>query len=329
MADAILHTGGQDHLVEVQNLKKYFPLRGRKKQFVKAVDNINFYIDPQETFGLIGESGCGKSTVARCITKIHNITEGSILYKGEDIAQLKEKEFKKYRQSIQMIFQDPYSSIDPKRTVRQIVGEPLNIFNICAKDEQKDRIEHYLNLVGLSAQHLDRYPHEFSGGQRQRIGSARALIMEPKFIICDEPISALDVSIQAQIVNLFQDLQDQMGLTYLFIAHDLAMVKYVSDRLGVMYLGQIVESAPSDEIYREPLHPYTKGLLDSIPVMDLDVIRSRRREEMMGEIPSTLNLPEGCRFSTRCPHCMGVCKEIAPPLVEVSPQHFVACHLIK
>lgn len=318
------------HLVEVRGLKKYFPIRERKNKFVKAVDGVDFYIDKGETFGLIGESGCGKSTVARCIMRLYDITGGKISFDGVDTATVSDRQFKSYRKRMQMIFQDPYSSLDPRMTVKQIIGEPMTVHkSICPDSELDDRIIYYLKLVGLNAQHMERYPHEFSGGQRQRIGIARSLIMEPDFIICDEPISALDVSIQAQVVNLFQDLQEKIGLTYLFIAHDLAMVKYVSDRIGVMYLGQIVETSTSKKIYNNPLHPYTKGLFASIPTMN-PLKRAEKKEcEMKGEIPSVYNIPNGCRFSTRCPYCTNECRKVVPELIEAEPDHFVACHMIK
>lgn len=322
----------ENYYFEVRELKKYFPLRtgifSRTKQHVKAVDNVSFFINRGETFGLIGESGCGKSTVARTIMRLHNPTSGRILLEGVEIGSIPESEYLPYRKRMQMIFQDPYSSLDPRMTVKQIVGEPLTVHTgICSKEEMDDRIQHYLEIVGLSGHHMDRYPHEFSGGQRQRIGIARALIMEPEFIICDEPISALDVSIQAQIVNLFQDLQERMGLTYLFIAHDLAMVKYISDKMGVMYMGQIVETSSSRTIYNNPLHPYTQGLLSSIPVTDPKMAKSREGFVMEGEVPSAINLPPGCRFSNRCEHCMNICTEQPPSLTEVEPDHYVACHL--
>jgi oligopeptide transport system ATP-binding protein len=315
--------------IEVKNLKKYFGGGGilKKKPFVKAVDDISFSITKGETFGLVGESGCGKSTAARTIIRLYNPTSGSVIFDGTDIAKLREKELKPYRRRIQMIFQDPYASLDPRMTVQHIVAEPLTTLNICARSEYEDRVAQSLRMVGLEPGHMEKYPHEFSGGQRQRIGIARALITQPDFIICDEPISALDVSIQAQVVNMLQSLQEQLGLTYFFIAHDLAMVKYISKRMGVMYVGQLVEVSPSEELYRAPLHPYTIGLMRAIPIADPRLAKLKQEVSIEGEIPSPFNPPSGCRFSTRCPLTMDICREISPELKEVSPNHFVACHL--
>jgi len=319
----------QQSFIEVNHLKKYFGGGGilTKKPFIKAVDDISFSITKGETFGLVGESGCGKSTAARTIVRLYNPTSGSVIFDGTDIAKLGEKELKPYRRRIQMIFQDPYASLDPRMTVKNIVAEPLTTHNICAKSEYEDRVAQCLRMVGLEPGHMEKYPHEFSGGQRQRIGIARALITRPDFIICDEPISALDVSIQAQVVNMLQSLQEQLGLTYCFIAHDLAMVKYISKRMGVMYVGQLVEVSPSDELYRAPLHPYTIGLMRAIPIADPRLAKLKQEVSIEGEIPSPFNPPSGCRFSPRCPKCMDICKEIIPVLKEVSPNRFVACHL--
>jgi len=319
----------QQNFVEAKRLKKYFGGGGiiKKKPFVRAVDDISFSINKGETFGLVGESGCGKSTAARTIIRLYNPTSGSVIFDGTDIAKLGEKELKPYRRRIQMIFQDPYASLDPRMTVKNIVAEPLTTHNICARSEYEDRVAQCLRMVGLEPGHMEKYPHEFSGGQRQRIGIARALITQPDFIICDEPISALDVSIQAQVVNMLQSLQEQLGLTYCFIAHDLAMVKYISKRMGVMYVGQLVEISPSDELYRKPLHPYTIGLMRAIPIADPKLARLKQEISIEGEIPSPFNPPSGCRFSPRCPKCMEICTKISPVLKEVSPNRFVACHL--
>jgi oligopeptide transport system ATP-binding protein len=319
----------QQNFIEVKRLKKYFGGGGifRKKPVVRAVDDISFSITQGETFGLVGESGCGKSTAARTIIRLYKPTSGAVNFDGTDIAQLGERELKPYRQRIQMIFQDPYASLDPRMTVKNIVSEPLTTQNGFHRSEVEDRVAGCLRMVGLEPGHMEKYPHEFSGGQRQRIGIARALITQPEFIICDEPISALDVSIQAQVVNMLQSLQEQLGLTYLFIAHDLAMVKYISKRMGVMYVGQLVEVSPSDELYRTPLHPYTIGLMRAIPIADPRLAKLKQDVSIEGEIPSPFNPPTGCRFSPRCPHVMDICRQVNPALKEVSPDRFVACHL--
>ena len=321
----------EQKFIEVKNLKKYFGGGGliKKKPLIKAVDDVSFSITKGETFGLVGESGCGKSTVARTMIRLYTPTSGSVIFDGTDIANLGEKELKPFRRRMQMIFQDPYASLDPRMTVQNIVAEPLTTQDTYPRAEHKDRVAECLRMVGLEPEHMAKYPHEFSGGQRQRIGIARALITQPDFIICDEPISALDVSIQAQVVNMLQSLQEQLGLTYCFIAHDLAMVKYISKRMGVMYLGKLVEVSPSEELYREPLHPYTIGLMRAIPVADPRLAKMKQEVSIEGEIPSPFNPPSGCRFSTRCRHVMEICREVSPELKEVTPNHFVACHLFE
>lgn len=312
------------YILEVEGLKKYFHA---KKGSVKAVDNVSFKLKRGETFGLVGESGCGKSTTGRTIIKLYEPTGGKIIFNGEDITKLKGKDLRKFNREMQMIFQDPYASLNPRMTVGDIIGEGIDIHNLATGKERLDRIHYLLNTVGLNREHASRFPHEFSGGQRQRIGIARSLAVEPSFIIADEPISALDVSIQAQVVNLLQDLQQEKGLTYLFIAHDLSMVKHISDRIGVMYLGHLVETAESLELYKKPLHPYTVALLSAIPIPDPEVERSRERIILEGDVPSPVNPPSGCPFRTRCPKVMPVCSEVTPELKEVEPNHFVACHL--
>lgn len=313
------------NLVEVKNLKKYFEVG--KNQILKAVDNISFNIRQGETLGLVGESGCGKSTTGRTLVRLYDATAGEILFDGINIQKLNKKEAKEFSKKAQMIFQDPYASLDPRMTVGDIIGEGIDIHHLYTGKERSEKIYELLNIVGLNKEHADRFPHEFSGGQRQRIGIARALAIEPKFIVCDEPISALDVSIQAQVVNLLISLQQDMGLTYLFIAHDLSMVKHISDRVAVMYLGVIFETAASGELYANTLHPYTKALLSAIPISDPDVERNRQRILLEGDVPSPINPPPGCRFRKRCKYAKAICGEEAPELKEVSKDHFVACHL--
>jgi oligopeptide transport system ATP-binding protein len=319
-------------LVEVKNLKKHFPIPkgflGRKMDYVKAVDDISFFIRKGETLGLVGESGCGKSTTGRTLIRLYELTGGEIIFDGVSIGDMSETELKPYRKKMQMIFQDPYACLNSRMTVGDIIGEPLDIHNICAGAERQAKIFDLLETVGLSKDHASRYPHEFSGGQRQRIGIARALAVDPDFIICDEPISALDVSIQAQVVNMLDDLQAERGLTYLFIAHDLSMVKHISDRIGVMYLGKMAELAPADELYNAPLHPYTKALLSAIPIPDPEATRKKQREILEGDVPSPINPPSGCTFRTRCKFAMEICSEVTPLLKEVKPEHYVACHLM-
>ena len=296
---------------------------------LKAVDGINFDIYPGETFGLVGESGCGKSTVGRTIIRLYEPTDGELFFNGRNIYELSRNEMQEVRRNFQMIFQDPYASLNPRMTVEEIVGEPLEIHHVYrSHKERNERVLELLKLVGLNDEHALRFPHEFSGGQRQRIGIARALALNPKFIVCDEPISALDVSIQAQVVNLLKQLQDELGLTYLFIAHDLSMVRYISDRVGVMYLGHMMEVASSEELYDNPLHPYTNALLSAIPIPDPEIQRGRHRIMLEGDVPSPIDPKENCRFVDRCPYAMEKCREIVPELREVEKEHFVACHRV-
>lgn len=320
-----------DILIEVKNLKKYFVKNNglfKEDSYVKAVDDVSFFIRKGETFGLVGESGCGKSTTGRTIIRLYDVTGGQVIFDGEDISKLSEKKLKSYRKRIQMIFQDPYASLNSRMTVADIIGEPLDIHNICNGKERQEKIYELLNKVGLSKDHASRYPHEFSGGQRQRIGIARAIAVNPDFIICDEPIAALDVSIQAQVVNMLGDLQEELGLTYLFIAHDLSMVQHISDRIGVMYLGNLVEVSPSDEMYENPLHPYTKALLSAIPIPDPDYSLSNNREILEGDVPSPINPPSGCRFRTRCKFAAEKCSKVVPTMKDAGDGHMVACHYV-
>lgn len=315
-------------LLEIKNLVMHFPVKNYKDQVVHAVDDVSFHINEGETLGLVGESGCGKSTCARTIIRIYNPTSGQIIFDGQDIAPLSQKQLKPVRKNIQMIFQDPYTSLNGRMTVRDIIAEPLEAHQIgSSKAERNEMVNEILKQVGLNAEHSTRYAHEFSGGQRQRIGIARALILRPKLVICDEPISALDVSIQAQIINLLTDFQQKEKLTYLFIAHDLSVVEYISDHVGVMYLGKLVELSESKELYKNPLHPYTKGLLASIPSLDVRAAKLSTQAEMTGDIPSPISLPPGCRFYSRCPYAKKICQEADPAMKEVAPGHQVACHL--
>ncbi len=324
------NTDKSDILLEVNGLKKYFPIKAGIMQKtvgnVKAVDDVSFFIKKGETFGLVGESGCGKSTTGRTIIRLYEPTEGEILFEGQDLSKLKEKELKPYRKDIQMVFQDPYSSLNPRKTVGTILEEPFRVHNLYSKAERKERVEHLLDRVGLNPSLSNRYPHEFSGGQRQRIGIARALTLNPKLIIGDEPVSALDVSIQSQVLNIMDDLQKEFGLTYLFIAHDLAVVKHISDRIGVMYLGRMMEVTDKKTLYSNPLHPYTQALLSAIPKSHPSEVK-RERIILKGDVPSPSNPPKGCVFHTRCPQAMDHCKEAVPALKELEPGHFVACHL--
>lgn len=314
-------------LLEVKNMKKYFKVG--HNAILKAVDDISFKIHEGETLGLVGESGCGKSTTGRTIIRLYDATDGEVIYDGMDVHTLNRAELKDFTRHAQMIFQDPYASLNPRMTVGDIVGEGIDIHGIYKSKDRQKRIYELLELVGLNKEHASRFPHEFSGGQRQRIGIARSLAIEPKFIVCDEPISALDVSIQAQVVNLLIDLQQKLGLTYLFIAHDLSMVKHISDRIAVMYLGAIVELASSEDLYEEPLHPYTKALLSAVPIPDPTIEKERQRIILEGDVPSPINPPGGCKFQARCELCQDICREKRPDLREVRPDHFVACHMVK
>lgn len=315
-------------LIEVRNLKQYFPVSDGlfSKKYVKAVDDVSFYIEKGETLGLVGESGCGKTTAGRTILRLYEPTGGQILYDGKDITKA---DMLPYRKKMQIVFQDPYASLNPRMTVGDIVGEPIDIHKLAAsKKERSDKIMQMLEHVGLNNEHANRYPHEFSGGQRQRIGIARALAVNPEFIVCDEPISALDVSIQAQIVNMFEQLQEEMGLTYLFIAHDLSIVKHISRRIGVMYLGKLVEIADSYELTSQPAHPYTKSLISAIPIPDPQTSRKKKRIVLEGDVPSPVNPPSGCRFRTRCPYATEICAKEEPKLKQIGNGHFAACHHI-
>ena len=314
-------------LLQVEHLVKHFPVGGGK--VVHAVDDVSFTITRGKTLGLVGESGCGKSSCARTIIRIYEPTSGRILLDGEDISGLTQKQLLPHRRKMQMIFQDPYASLNARMTVQDIVAEPLRAHKICnGRAEERDMVIHMLERVGLNREHAGRYAHEFSGGQRQRVGIARALILQPELVICDEPISALDVSIQAQVVNMLRTFQEEQGLTYLFIAHDLSMVRYVSDDVGVMYLGQLVELCAADEIYAHPAHPYPQGLLSSVPIPDPIAARQKETVGLEGDLPSPIAPPGGCRFHTRCPYATERCSQEAPALREAGPGHFVACHKV-
>jgi len=318
-------------LVQVKGLKKHFPItRGilvqRQVGAVKAVDGVTFDIYRGETLGLVGESGCGKTTAGRTILQLYRPTAGQVTFDGTDLSTLKGEDLRRMRQRMQMIFQDPYASLNSRWTISRIIGEPLRVHKLASGQEQIERVQELLRIVRLNPRFVNRYPHEFSGGQRQRIGVARALASNPEFIICDEPISALDVSIQAQVVNLLEELQEQFGLTYLFIAHDLSMVRHICTRVAVMYLGQIVELAEKDELYDHPVHPYTQALLSAVPVPDPPLERKRKRVVLEGDVPSPVDPPPGCRFSTRCPVAEEMCSEEEPPWRDVGGGHFVACH---
>lgn len=314
-----------EYLLEVKDLKQYFPISTgfMKKTYLKAVDGVSFAIKPGETLGLVGESGCGKTTVGRTLLHLYEPTDGEIIFNGEKITK---NNITQLRKEMQMVFQDPYSSLDPRMTVEDIIGEPLDVHKLySSRGERRDKILHLMELVGLNAEHARRYAHEFSGGQRQRIGIARALAVDPKFIVCDEPVSALDVSIQAQVVNMFEDLQEKLGVAYLFIAHDLLIVRHISDRIAVMYLGKIVEIADADELNENPQHPYTISLLSAVPIPDPKTTRQRKRIILEGEIPSPMNMPTGCAFRTRCRYATEKCAQACPPLEERENGHFVAC----
>ncbi|HEX6290466.1 MAG TPA: dipeptide ABC transporter ATP-binding protein [Herpetosiphonaceae bacterium] len=320
-----------DTLLDVRDLKMYFPItRGivfqRQVGAVKAVDGISMTIKRGETLGLVGESGCGKSTAGRAILQLYKPTAGEVIFNGRDLTKLNSNEMRRTRRDVQMIFQDPYASLNPRMTVGDIVGEPIRVHGLRKGSKAvRDRVQELLQLVGLNPYFVNRYPHEFSGGQRQRIGIARALAVEPDFVVCDEPVSALDVSIQAQVINLLEDLQDQLGLTYLFIAHGLSVVKHISDRVAVMYLGRIVELADSVELYRQPLHPYTQALLSAVPIPDPVIEKKRQRIILQGDVPSPINPPPGCRFHTRCPIAIDKCRVEDPPFVDYGGGHFAAC----
>ena len=330
-------------LIEIENLRKYFPIKGgglfAKKQYVQAVESVTFSIYKGETLGIVGESGCGKSTLGRAIIRLHEPTSGKIVYDGKPIYDSQANiavPMLPYRRKMQIIFQDPSASLDPRMTVGEIVGEALDIHRLCpdkhgiwpGKAERRERINELLDEVGLNTEHANRFPHEFSGGQQQRVGIARALAVNPEFIVCDEPISALDVSIQSQVVNMLEDLQSEMGLTYLFIAHDISVVRHISNRIGVMYLGSLVELAESYEMCSHPIHPYTQTLLSAVPLPDPDKSRARQRILLQGDIPSPINPPSGCRFHTRCPYAKDACRQSMPELKEYSPGHFAACHIL-
>ena len=325
---------GREVVLEVNNLKKYFPINAgiiiqRQIGAVKAVDDVSFKVYKGETLGLVGESGCGKSTTGRTVLQLYRPTAGEVIFEGQDLVSMPAAELRKMRRRMQMIFQDPFASLNPRMSVGNIVSEPLRIHNVIEnKAELQEYVENLLQRVGLNPYYVNRYPHEFSGGQRQRIGIARALALKPSFIVCDEPISALDVSIQAQVVNLLEELQDEFNLTYLFIAHDLSMVRHICDRVAVMYLGKIVELGPTDEVYENPLHPYTQALLSAVPVPDPLLEKDRQRIILGGDVPSPARPPIGCNFNTRCPVAIaGICyQEPDPPLVEITPDHWVACH---
>lgn len=314
-------------ILDVSHLKKYFELgRGRT---LKAVDDVSFQIHQGETLGLVGESGCGKTTCGRTCLGMYKKTGGDVKYLGRDIHTLKGAELFAFKKEAQMIFQDPYASLDPRMTVSSIIQEGMEIHKMYDEKRRKERVYELLEMVGLNREHANRFPHEFSGGQRQRIGIARALAIEPEFIVCDEPISALDVSIQSQVINLLHDLQEKLGLTYLFIAHDLNIVKYISDRIAVMYLGNVVELASSDELYKNTLHPYSQALLSAVPIPDPSAEAQKKRIIISGDVPSPINTPKGCNFAGRCPRACDKCKESKPVLQEIVPGHFVACHLVE
>lgn len=323
-----------NHFIEVEHLRQYFPAGGfgKNKKFIQAVDDVSFFINKGETLGLVGESGCGKTTTGRAMLRLYEPTGGKFTFGDEVVFDVENKKYADMlplRKRMQIVFQDPYASLDPRMTVGDIVGEAIDVHKLAAnKQERYEKIIHMLERVGLNSEHANRYPHEFSGGQRQRVGIARALAVDPEFIVCDEPISALDVSIQAQVINMFEDLQEQMGLTYLFIAHDLSAVKHISNRIGVMYLGTMVELADSYELIEHPLHPYTKSLISAIPIADPKQARENKRIVLEGDVPSPLNPPSGCRFRTRCPYADERCAAEKPKWEEIHAGHYAACHHI-
>jgi oligopeptide transport system ATP-binding protein len=324
--------GNNNYLLEVEGLKKHFPIKKgllrRTVGQVYAVDGVSFYIKPGETLGLVGESGCGKSTVGRCLVRLYEPTAGKIVFQGKDVSRSGRSELIELRTRMQMIFQDPYSSLNPRMRVRDIVGEALRFHHLVPSDQWRDKVAELLGAVGLQADHMARYPHEFSGGQRQRIGIARALAMNPEIIVADEPVSALDVSIQAQVINLLESLKDKFNISYLIIAHDLSVVEHVSDRIAVMYLGKLVEAASDKDLYTNPMHPYTVALMEAVPLAAAGgKARRLKRRLLTGDVPSPINPPSGCRFHTRCPKAMEVCRQKEPARVEVAPRHFVSCHL--
>jgi oligopeptide transport system ATP-binding protein len=320
-----------DVLLKVDDLRMYFPIKKGVFQqtvgHIKAVDGLNFAVRRGETLGMVGESGCGKSTTGRAILQLYRPTTGHVWFKGQDLTTLKGDDLRRTRRDMQMIFQDPYASLNPRMSVGEIIGEPFGVHRIASGNERKERVQELLKVVGLNPYLINRYPHEFSGGQRQRIGIARSLAVNPDFIVCDEPVSALDVSIQAQVINLLEDLQNQFGLTYLFIAHDLSVVRHISDRIAVMYLGRICELAERNELYNNPLHPYSQALLSAVPIPDPEIERKRQRVILTGDVPSPANPPSGCNFHTRCPIMVDICKEQEPEFREARPDHWVACHL--
>ena len=325
-------TDNDDILVQIEDLYMYFPVLAgvtrRKVADVKAVDGVSFYIKKGETLGLVGESGCGKTTTGRSILQLYEITGGKVLFEGVELNKLKGHDMRAMRRHMQLIFQDPYASLDPRMTAGDIIGEPMEVHNLARGDAKKEQVAELFNMVGLEPRMSIRYPHEFSGGQRQRIGIARALSVRPDFIVCDEPVSALDVSIQAQVITLLMRLREELGLTYLFIAHDLSVVRYISDRVAVMYLGKMAEITHSDELYDNPLHPYTQALLSAVPIPDPVVDRQRKRILLAGDVPSPVNPPSGCHFHPRCQVAMDICKEQVPELKDVGSEHWVACHRV-
>jgi oligopeptide transport system ATP-binding protein len=319
-------------LLRAEHLKKYFPIKSgilvqREIARVHAVDDVSFELRAGETLGLVGESGCGKSTLARCIARLYDITSGSLVFEGNDISSYSRRQLRPVRRELQMVFQDPYASLNPRKRVGAIISDPLRIHKVGSREQVRKRVMELLELVGLSPEHINRYPHEFSGGQRQRIGVARALALKPKLVIADEPVSALDVSIRAQVINLLDDLQDELGLTYIFIAHDLGVVRHVSDRIAVMYLGKIVEISPAEELYQRPVHPYTEALLSAVPIPDPDLSASRQQIVLEGDVPSPISPPTGCRFHPRCRYATEICRTDEPSLVQYGSEgHLAACH---